>query len=157
MTPFETETPEILQRAELLQRLGDQSNAKLIGKAEKLGLAIPITPDKYEVPSPTLLAAGERLVALGVPLGAALETMDKLKRNSEGVANAFVEMFLQHIWKPFDDAGRPESAWPQVRAALDQLRPLAADALIAGFAPTMSKAVEAAFGKELERGERRRR
>jgi len=77
----------------------------------------------------------------------------ELKRNTQRIADTFVQMFLDFIWKPFDDAGRPESDWPQVRAALDQLRPLASEALTAGFGPTMTKAVEVAFGKELERGD----
>jgi DNA-binding transcriptional MerR regulator len=152
MTPFETEAPEILEHAELLRRLGGEVEPRLIVKAEKLGLVISIGEHSFEVPSPTLLAAGERLVDLGVPLEAALETMDKLGRNTERIAETFVQMFLDFIWKPFDDAGRPESDWPQVRAALDQLRPLASEALTAGFGPTMTKAVEVAFGNELERG-----
>jgi len=152
MAPFETEAPEVLARAELLRRLGGEVEQRLIARAEKLGLVIAIGADSFEVPSPTLLAAGERLVALGVPLEAALETMEKLRRNSERIAQAFVQMFLKWIWKPFDEAGRPESDWPQVRAALDQLRPLASEALIAGFQPTMTSAVEVAFGEELARG-----
>jgi DNA-binding transcriptional MerR regulator len=152
MTPFETEAPEIVEHAELLRRLGGEVEEKLIAKAEKLGLVIPIGENSFEVPSPTLLAAGERLVALGVPLEAALQTMDKLRRHNERIAETFVQMFLAFIWKPFDDAGRPESDWPQVRSALDQLRPLASETLTAGFGPTMTKAVEVAFGKELERG-----
>ncbi len=152
MAPFETETPEILERAELLQRLGGELEPKLIARAEKLGLLIPIAGDCFEVPSPTLLGAGERLVGLGVPLAAALQTMENLKRNNERIAQTFVELFLQYIWKPFDDAGQPEGDWPGVRAALDQLRPLASEALTAGFGPTMTKAVEVAFGKELQRG-----
>ena len=151
MTPFETETPEIVRHADLLQRLGG-GEEKLIAKAQKLGLVIPIGQDSLEVPSPTLLSAGERLVALGVPLEAALETMDKLKRNNERIAQTFVQMFLAYIWKPFADAGRPEADWPAVRAALDQLRPLASEALTASFQPTMTKAVEVAFGEELQRG-----
>ena len=151
MAPFETETPEIVEHADLLKRLGGEVDPKLIAKAEKLGLVIPIAENSYEVPSPTLLAAGERLVALGVPLEAALDMTDRLRRNTERIAQTFVQMFLEFIWKPFDDAGRPESDWPQVRAALDQLRPLASEALTAGFEPTMTKAVEVAFGKELDR------
>jgi DNA-binding transcriptional MerR regulator len=152
MAPFETEAPEIIEHADLLARLGGEVGPKLIAKAEKLGLVISIGENGFEVPSPTLLGAGERLVALGVPLDAALETMDKLRRNTERIAQAFVQMFLEFIWKPFDDAGRPESDWPAVRAALDQLRPLASEALTAGFGPTMTRAVEVAFGKELDRG-----
>ena len=155
MAPFETEAPEIVEHADLVKRLGGEVDPKLLAKAEKLGLVIPIDENCFEVPSPTLLAAGERLVALGVPLKAALDVMDQLKRNTQRIAQIFVQMFLEFIWKPFDDADRPESDWPAVRAALDQLRPLASEALLAGFAPTMTQAVEVAFGKELDRGRTR--
>jgi DNA-binding transcriptional MerR regulator len=152
MTPFETEAPEIVERADLLARLGGEVAPELIAKAEKLGLVISIAENRFEVPSPTLLGAGERLVGLGVPLDVALDMMDKLRRDTDRIAQTFVRIFLEFIWKPFDDAGRPESDWPQVRAAVDQLRPLASEALTAVFQPTMTKAVEVAFGKELDRG-----
>jgi DNA-binding transcriptional MerR regulator len=115
MAPFETEAPEIVERADLAGRLGGALAPKLLTKAQKLGLVIPIDENCFEVPSPTLLAAGERLVSLGVPLEAALDTMDQLKRNTHRIAQTFVQMFLEFIWKPFDDAGRPESDWPAVR------------------------------------------
>jgi len=156
MAPFETETPEIVERADLLERLGGEVDPELIVKAERLGLVISIAENSFEAPSPTLLAAGERLLALGVPLDAALDTMDKLRRNTDRIAQTFVQIFLEFIWKPFDDAGRPESDWPRVQAALDQLRPLASEALTAAFQPTMTKTVEVAFGKELDRGRTRK-
>jgi DNA-binding transcriptional MerR regulator len=152
MTPFETEAPEIVEHADLIKRLGGDVDAKHLAKAEKLGLVIPIAENCFEVPSPTLLAAGERLVALRVPLQDALEMLEQLKRNTRRIAQLFVKMFLELIWKPFDEAGRPEADWPAVRAALDQLRPLASEALVSDFAPTMTRAVEVAFGKELDRG-----
>lgn len=151
MKPFETETPEIVKAPDLRARLGGEIDVKLLAKAERLGLISALDEDHYEVSSPTLLAAGERLIALGVPLKDALETMEKLRRNTEGIAQAFVRIFLEFIWKPFDDAGRPEADWPRVRDALDQLRPLASQALTAAFQPTMTETVEAAFGKELDR------
>lgn len=156
MAPFETETPEIVEHADLVKRLGNDIDPKLLAEAEKLSLVIPIAENCFEVPSPTLLAAGERLVALGVPLEVALSMMDQLKRNTHRIAQIFVQMFLEFIWKPFDDADRPESDWPAVRAALDQLRPLASEALTAAFQPTMTHAVEVAFGKELDRGRTRK-
>ena len=156
MAPFETETPEIVEHADLVKRLGGDVDPKLIAKAEKLGLVISIAEDCFEAPSPTLLAAGERLVGLGVPLDAALDMMGQLGRHTDRIAQSFVQIFLEYIWKPFDDAGRPETEWPAVRAALDQLRPLASEALVAIFQQTMSRSVEVAFGKELDRGRGRK-
>lgn len=152
MAPFETETPEILTREDLAKRLGDGLDPKLIAKATRLGLFVSIGDDCYEAPSPTLLAAGERLVSLGVPLAAALELTAKLRRHTERIAQTFVQIFLRFIWEPFDEAGRPESEWPEVQDALDQLRPLASEALSAVFKQTMTSAVERAFDRQLGLG-----
>lgn len=154
MAPFETETPEIVEREELVRRLGPELDGKLIAKAQGLGIVTPIADDCFEAPSPTLLAAGERLVSLGVPLNAALDAMSKLRRHTERIAQTFVEVFLEFVWMPFDQKGRPESDWPVVREALDQLRPLASETLTVTFQQTMTKAVEVAFGKQLDRGQR---
>lgn len=156
MAPFETETPEVMETSELTRRLGGEVSEKLMVKLERLGLIVALANDCCEVPSPTLLAAGERLVTLGVPLEDAIDTMEKLKRQTDRIASMFVEVFLERIWKPFDDAGRPEAQWPQVRSALDDARPLASEALMAVFQPAMTHAVEVAFGKELGRGKGRR-
>lgn len=157
MTPFETEAPEVLRQQELVSRLGGSVEPTLLRSAEKLGLVVSLGEGRFEVPSPTLLAAGERLLGLGVPLDAALEIMAKLRRDTQHVAAAFVRLFVELIWTPFDKAGRPEADWPRVRAALDELRPLASEALLASFQPAMTRAVEAAFGRELDRGRARAR
>lgn len=150
MAPFETETPEIIELDDLRRRLGGEVDPKLIVKAEKLGLVTRLDNDLYEVPSPTLLTAGERLVALGVPLRDALEMFEKLKRQTDRIADMFVTIFIEQIWQPFDDAGQPKPEWPRVQAALDELRPLASKTVTAAFQQTMTRSVETAFGSRLD-------
>jgi hypothetical protein len=67
------------------------------------------------------------------------------------VAEAFTELFLKSIWQPFEDEGRPKERWPEVLEAIERLRPIASQALVAAFQMTMSAHVEQAFGKELDR------
>jgi hypothetical protein len=55
------------------------------------------------------------------------------------------------VWKPFEAAGRPPEQWPEVAEALERMRPLAAESLLAVFQLAMSDAVDRAFGRELER------
>jgi hypothetical protein len=62
-----------------------------------------------------------------------------------------VKLFLDSVWKPFDRAGQPDDEWPAVNEALERLRPLATDTLVAVFQLRMTQAVERAFGRELER------
>ncbi len=68
-----------------------------------------------------------------------------------------MRLFLEQVWKPFVDAGQPEERWPEVREALERLRPLASESLLAVFQLTMTEAVDDAFGRELERQARGKR
>ena len=66
---------------------------------------MPLGEGRYEVPSPTLLRAGETLLGLGIPLDKALDVIEAVARQADSVADAFVKLFLERIWKPFDRAG----------------------------------------------------
>ena len=151
LAPFEDEAPEILTLDELVERYGGNGDPKLLARAEKLGLVVPLGGGRYEIPSPTLLRAGEAVVALGVPLDKALDIIESVSRHSEAVSDRFVRLFIERVWKPFERAGQPEEEWPQVREALERLRPLATETLVAVFQQRMTQAVEKAFGRELER------
>ena len=151
LAPFEDEAPEIIEGAELAESYGRDGDPRLLARAEKLGLVVPLGGGRYEVPSPTLLRAGEAVVALGVPLDKALDIIENVSRHAEGVSDTFVKLFLDRVWKPFDRAGQPDAEWPAVHEALERLRPLATDTLVAVFQQRMTQAVEKAFGRELAR------
>ena len=151
-TPFEQESPEFLDEEELAARFGGEINTRALSKAIKLGVLVPLGEGRYEVPSPKLLSAGEELTRLGVSLEATIRVVEQLSRHSEGVSEVFVKLFVEQLWRPFEQAGRPEERLPEVRQALERLRPLASEALLAVFQPSMTRAVEQAFGRELERG-----
>jgi hypothetical protein len=74
-----------------------------------------------------------------------------LRRHADGVAKAFVQLFLDEVWKPFDEAGQPPERWPEVFDALERLRPLAAESMLAVFQIVMTERVERALGKEIEK------
>jgi DNA-binding transcriptional MerR regulator len=148
--PFEDETPEIFDEAELAASWGvEQFDRKLLQRGEKLGIMRQLPEGKIEVISPSLQRAGTALVELGVSPQAAVDTAAELRRSSEAVARTFVDLFVQEIWEPFDKAGRPEEDWPKVREALDRMRPLASDALLAMFQITMGESTEKAGERTL--------
>jgi DNA-binding transcriptional MerR regulator len=154
--PFEDEQSQIVTADELARRWGT-TDPKLLARAEKLGIVRPLGDGNFEELSPRLARASAELAALGVAPETALDVAAKIRRHSEGVARAFVELFLDEVWKPFERAGRPNERWPEVREALERLRPLAAESLLAVFQLAMSEAVEQAFGRELDRRASRRR
>lgn len=152
--PFETESAEVLSLADLAERFGTAAE-KEIAKAQKLGLLVPVGDGLFEAPSPALLRAAEEVLAQGVPLSSALAVIEKVKRNAESSSKAFVRLFLDEVWKPFNEAGQPPDRWPEVTETIERLRPLASEAVLATFKQTMEAEVEKAFGKVLEEQSKR--
>ncbi|HEY8739990.1 MAG TPA: MerR family transcriptional regulator, partial [Candidatus Dormibacteraeota bacterium] len=148
--PWADEEPEVMQGDALRELGGDGGDDALLKKAIKLGLLVPLGEDRFEVPSPRLLAAGPELERLGVNLEARLAVLERIQKQTEGVAAAFIELFVEHIWKPFNDAGRPDEDWQRVHQALERLRPMATEVLLASFGQSMSRGVDEAFGRALE-------
>lgn len=154
-TPFATEAPEVYTRAELVEKFGTDDD-KLIDKAKKLGLLVDIGDERYEAPSPALIRAAEEVLAMGIELPAALAVIEKLERNAQSSARTFVNLFVDELWKPFDEAGRPEEGWEELITSIGRLRPLAFDALNATFRLTLTAEIEKAFGEVLERRQRKK-
>ncbi|MDQ3572681.1 MAG: MerR family transcriptional regulator [Actinomycetota bacterium] len=148
--PFETERPEIVSLMELRERLGT-SSPKMLARALKMGLVTPVGPASFEVPSPRLLTIAGEVIDRGVTLEAALDVVAVAQRSSGYVAEAFVKLFLEQVWQPFEDDGRPPEDWPKVLESIERLRPIASEALVSVFQMTMSEEVEEAFGRELAR------
>jgi DNA-binding transcriptional MerR regulator len=154
--PWETEPAEMLTTEELVERFGS-FDGRALSKAERLGLLVPVGGEQYEAPSPALLRAAEDVMSRGVTLTAALAVVEQVKRACESVARAFVKLFLEEVWTPFEEAGHPPERWPEILEAIERLRPIASDALLGVFQLTMAGEVEEAFGRRLERQAKRGR
>ena len=148
---FEQETPEVVTVAELAERWGENGSTELLDRAIALGLLRPLGDERMEERSPRLGRAGAELARLGIPTEHALAVLEALRRHADGVAHTYVSLFLDEIWRPFDEAGRPPERWPAVMEALERLRPLATESLLAMFGLVMTEAVEEAVGEELRR------
>lgn len=148
--PFEHEEPRAVGIDELASRWGDRADPRILRRAVELGLLRELGDGRYEERSPRLGRAGLELARLGVDPETGLDVIANARRHAEGVAEAYVQLFLNEVWKPFVAAGRPEERWPEVREALERLRPLAAEVLLAVFGLAMTEATERAFGRELD-------
>jgi len=147
---FDGEPPRTFTRAELSERFGSGLDDTL-KRAVEAGALVPVEEDRFEAPFPSLLDAAEGVIAAGVSLDHALVVIDKVRSRCRSISHEFVKLFLEDVWKPFEDDGYPEERWSEVREALDQLRPLSLQALVAVYRMTMSDEVEKALGKQLER------
>jgi len=148
---FEEEEPQIVELVDLAEQWGPDATVKLVEQATKLGLYRPLGDGRFEEVSPRLGRAGAELARLGVPADRALATAAKVRRHAQGVSKIYVELFVEVVWEPFERAGRPAERWPEVLEALERLRPLAAESLLAFFQMSMPDEVDSRLGRELER------
>jgi len=157
--PWADEQPRVVDGAELAERYGSD-DPELLAKAEELGLVRPLGNGKWEEMSPRLGRAGAELTDLGIPAKEALRVVARVRRNARSAARTFTHLFVEEVWKPFQRDGSPEERWPEILDALERLRPLASDSLMAVFLMAMEEEVEEALGRELKRARkdaRRRR
>jgi DNA-binding transcriptional MerR regulator len=91
-TPYEPETAEMITAAELASRFGE-TDAKDVERVRKLKLLIPLGDGRFEAPSPALLRDAEQVVALGIPLHAALVLVERVSRDADSIARAFTKLF----------------------------------------------------------------
>jgi DNA-binding transcriptional MerR regulator len=148
LTAFHEE-PEVATAEDLVARLGPLDE-RVVRKAERLGVIRPLGDGRYEVPSPTLLRAGEELTAMGVPPMHALAVAEQIQRHSRAIAESFVRLFIEDVaGGDVDPARRSADEWAQLGEALARLRPLATEAVRAGFEQTMSGVVERKLQKTL--------
>ena len=148
--PFGEREPEVITAAELAERWGS-SDPDLLERAQELGIMRPLGDGRYEEVSPTLARASAELAEIGISARQALEVAGSLREHADRIAGAYVKLFVEAVWEPFDAAGRPAERWPEVLKALERLRPLAAESLHAMFGLAMDDATERTFGRQLER------
>ena len=128
-------------------RVAAQDAPRVLERAQRLGVLVPAGEDRYEVPSPSLLAVAERVVERGIALDDALAVFEQVEQHCDAVSAAFVTLFMTEVWEPFEAAGMPADRWPEIEASVASLRPLATDALLAIFEQRMSSETESAFGE----------
>jgi DNA-binding transcriptional MerR regulator len=147
--PPHTERPEVLSLTELGARfrLSPEEASRVMARAQRLGILVAVGEDTFQAPSPTLLSVAERVVARGISLDSALAVFEAIERHCDAVSEAFVRVFLDEVWTPFQAAGLPAERWQEIEASIEQLRPLATEALVAIFGQRMAAQIDSAFGQ----------
>ncbi len=147
--PPHAEAPQTLTAAELGRRfrVSAAEAPRVLERAQRLGVLVAAGEDRFEVPSPALLAVAERVVEGGVSIEGAFTVFEQIVRHCDAVSRSFVRLFLEEVWQPFRSAGMPVERWPEIEQSIDNLRPLATEALLAIFGQQMSAQIDTAFGE----------
>jgi DNA-binding transcriptional MerR regulator len=147
---WEEEPVETVSAEELVRRFGT-ADVELVRRAERIGVLRDLGDGRFELHSPMLVRTAEQLVALGLTPDACIGAAEDVARHAHGVARRYVRLYLDEVWRPFEEAGRPEADWPRMHDTLERIRPLALDSLAALFRLAMSEEVERASVQVLRR------
>jgi DNA-binding transcriptional MerR regulator len=143
-----TESPEVWGEADLAGDFGVQPDAAVLARLESLGVLHRQDDGRVRVTNPALIRVGRQLAGLGYGLDHLLTVLDALIAHSREVADAFVAMFLDVQWRDYLDAGMPPERLPELQALIEQLQPLASQAVVAAFQQAMTEATSQALTEQ---------
>ncbi|MBK5115969.1 MAG: hypothetical protein JJE23_03510, partial [Thermoleophilia bacterium] len=87
---------------------------------------------------------------LGIPLSHALAVGDAIRKHTTSIAQEFIRLFIQDVLEPLREDGHiGEANLAQARDAVEKLRPLASESVLASFGQVMTEAVERRLEREL--------
>lgn len=148
--PFVEEIPDYATNAELLKRF-KKFSPELIKQCTRLGILVPEGRNRYRVPSPRLLQAGEELSRIGIPLGELFDVIEGLRNNVERVAEMLVQLVAEYVFdRHWKDTLPPKEEVGKLADVIWRLRPLVDMAVQPEVARAMEKALEKILGDRLE-------
>ena len=146
--PWLTEPTEVWDESDLAAQFGIAPNDELLGRLRQLGVLERMADGRVEVRNPAIIRVGARLAGLGYGIEDLMKVLRVLMEHSRSVADAFVQMFLDVQWKDYVEAGMPAARLPELQALIEQLQPLASQAVVAAFQQSMTDATTRAFERE---------
>ncbi|MFF1821605.1 MerR family transcriptional regulator [Kribbella sp. NPDC058245] len=147
--PWTPSEPEELDEFQLAEAAGVPHDPAVIDQLVELGIAERMDDGRLRIPNPDLLRIGFEVIKLGVPLDAIFVMLPKLFTQADAVAKIYVELFRSTVWRQFADAGLPAQGWPEIQRTLENIIPLAGQALVAAFREAMAREIEIAAYEEL--------
>ncbi|MFK4087867.1 MerR family transcriptional regulator [Kribbella sp. NPDC020789] len=149
VNPWTPSEPEELDEFQLAAAAGVPHDPTVIEKLVELGIAERMDDGRLRIPNPDLLRTGLEVIKLGVPMDAIFVMLPKLFAQAEAVAKTYVELFRSTVWRQFADAGLPAEGWPEIQRTLENIIPLAGQALVAAFREAMAREIEIVAYEEL--------
>lgn len=136
-TEFESLFPAIAKNEQLLERL------------ENLGALRQHDPGHFGLADDRLLRIGTALADTGIDLEAVMTEAEHTAVVTEELADRFVQLFKEHVWKPFVESGMPADQLPTIIGQLNQLQPLAVEAVAASMRNSLRQAGERALNEAM--------
>ncbi len=145
MTPWAQNEPEDVEPETLAAQARVAHDPAAIDALVRQGLAEQLADGRLRITNPSLVRAGLEVIGLGIPLDQVMGLVPDLRAHATAVAELFVELFRSSVWSDFEAAGMPAQQWPRMQSTVEQIVPLAGQALMSTFQEAMGRAIETAM------------
>lgn len=143
------EEPEDLLLEDLTALAGVEHDDAFIREIESLGLVHRVDEETVRLLRPVIVRAGASALSLGLSREQVLGLFEAITTSMSSLAARFVDAFRADVWRPFLDAGMPESEWPGIVSSIERLLPVVSQATLASFRFELTGAIENAMGEEM--------
>jgi DNA-binding transcriptional MerR regulator len=147
--PFRETGAPVVDRQEWQESWG--AGPDELARAVELGLVRERPDGKLEFASSRLARVGETLRGLGLSPQEILDATAEIRAQLDKIAALFEQVWLDHIWEPFIEAGAPQDRLPALQSALAEVQPLATDAVAGLFTVAMEAQIEQGIAREVAR------
>ena len=160
-------SPAVVERVERIQKLhGEGFTLELIARMLDAGgeaadevmrlagaLRAPVTEEvaAAEPATDRLARISASLEELGLSLDQVLDATARVQAHAEGMAQIFEQIWMEHIWEPFIEAGMPKEELPRIQETAMRVKPLALKAVSALFTVAMDAQIEKGIAREVGR------
>jgi hypothetical protein len=139
------EEPQVISESDLAEMFGEQPDPQRRATLERLGIIEGLDDDAVRLRNPALLRVGAQVMTLGYDADTLLALAEVLFGHTRSVAQACLAMFVANHWEPYVAAGQPPAALPEIRRVIEELQPLASQAIVAAFQQQMTELVAGTF------------
>jgi DNA-binding transcriptional MerR regulator len=139
------EPAEVRSETDLAAMYGEQPDPQRRDTLERLGIIEVLDDGMVRLRNPALLRAGVQVAALGYDVDTLLGLAQVLADHTRAVAEACLAMFTATHWQPYVAAGQPPAELPELRRVIEELQPLASQAIVAAFQQEMTALVTQTF------------
>lgn len=149
---WQAEPVDELTVEELGARLPGSTRA--VEDAVRAGIIDPPVEGRVLVRSPRAIELGELLHALGIPVDALAAEAVAMRHDTDVIADRLMTLFLEHMWRPYAEAGRSSDDYERLIGAIEALRTVPADMVVTMLAQSLRRRLDevAANASEEDRG-----
>lgn len=124
----------------------DATDPAVLERLERLGVARR-SGDTLILNDDRLVRVGRALAGANVPLDAVLDLAEQVDMHTAHIADAFVTLFTERVWRPWVDAGMQGAALADLLDRLAQLRGLGVEVVAAAMRDAIDRAADRAVAE----------